>query len=195
MEKYFVSGKPTHPALPHIGLYNPVFDCFVITVDNEQLACQLKSVLSSRFGLYPMYLHTAVDYWTRNINNANCISWTAIGTKYINLLREFLVTSTPCCHQLVPAEEKHFDLINIVEEHHWAMFCLYWLTKIQRFKFNKPHYTQTDNNINYFLELSNLNYCVDLYQEEEKQILKLLYFSRDFAQAEREIEILGRVFQ
>ena len=138
MEKYFSSGLPEHPALPHIGLYNPVFDCFLITVSDENLAWQLKRLLSSRYGVYPMHLQTAKNYLSVEINNYNCTLWTADNAKSINLLRELFDTPVHICNNLISSESKNIS-IDIHDEKNWALLCLHWLTKIQRFKNLKPH--------------------------------------------------------
>lgn len=193
MEKYFSSGLPEHPALPHIGLYNPVFDCFLITVGNEELAWDLKFLLSSRYSLYPMYLNTADNYQEIEIGNHNCQLWTATNARSINLLREFFDTPIGVCNLLTPVVEENLN-IDLEVEKEWALLCLFWLTKISRFRLMQPHYTRADSNLNRFLEVSNLGYKVNLHQDEEKQILKLLYLGRDFTQVAKEIEVIGQVF-
>jgi hypothetical protein len=193
--KYFDWGYPGHPKLPQIGLYNPTFDCFILTVASESVARIVKAVISSRYTVYPVYLSTADNYTSNLIDNSNCENWSFSNTDQISLPSGFIDSPIYHAYKLTDSARTYKTIgWDITIEKQWALLIMFWVKKIEEFKLNKPCFIQADSDINRFLELDEVGYLGTLYQAQEKQILKTLYLGKNFNEVDSILLDIGKPF-
>lgn len=64
-------------SFPHFALYQPVNDCFMLTVDcDADRAREIKLLASARYSLFVVDLKTANNYDLNLIDNTCCHDWT-----------------------------------------------------------------------------------------------------------------------
>jgi hypothetical protein len=71
----FDIGAPKNHGGCHIGLYQPVLNCFLLTVNNIQHAQDIALISAGRYPLFMVNLVTADNYCENLIDNACCENW------------------------------------------------------------------------------------------------------------------------
>jgi hypothetical protein len=180
--KYFTYGYPDHLALPTYALYQPVLDCFLITVESPKVANQLQILLSSRYSLYTVCLNTADNYTHNLIDNTICENWTFSGRKQLP------VTQINKVDQIVYAD--HLELIDhnpgcdIDREKQWFFLCNFYLDFFNTFK------EYTSPSAQAVMEILP-NDCFGYWQHTiEQEVMEILYLGTDFEQADLRIQQL-----
>jgi hypothetical protein len=75
MIDYFDIGYPKKFGESHIGLYQPMIRCFLLTVCDIQQARDIILIAGARYPLYPVNLVTAANYSENLIDNYCCENW------------------------------------------------------------------------------------------------------------------------
>lgn len=131
--KFFEYGCPADSSLAHYGLYQPVLDRFVFTVDDLEIAQEIKLLMASRFGLYIFDLTQADNYQPNLIDNICCENWTVDNKKIIKITQSYREFSVLPVGKLVPVTEKS-DWTLLPEQEwmhtirHWTCFYL-WMQR------------------------------------------------------------------
>jgi hypothetical protein len=77
MQVPFDAGCIQDLSYPHFALYQPVNDCFMLTVDcDADRAREIKLLASARYSLFVVDLKTANNYDLNLIDNTCCHDWT-----------------------------------------------------------------------------------------------------------------------
>jgi len=73
--KPFDHGAPKNPGGCHIGLYQPILNRFLLTVNNIRDAQDIALIAASRYPLFLVNLVTADNYSENLIDNLCCQNW------------------------------------------------------------------------------------------------------------------------
>jgi len=68
-------GCPSKIGGAHIGLYQPIFDCFLLTLNDYLDAQEVMLIAASRYNLVAMDLTSATNYYPNIIDNICCEKW------------------------------------------------------------------------------------------------------------------------
>lgn len=130
-------GYPLNFGDPHFGLYNPVLDCFLITVRNLAGAREIQHLASSRYDLYLTDLVPAVNYAPNFIDNKCCHAWSMVNDQPLPLGDRQKLDIVLEVKKLVPVH--HSDL-DIEQEKIWLQVMLYWRSFVRWIKTDQIHY-------------------------------------------------------
>jgi hypothetical protein len=190
--KYYQSRN--NLTIPIYGLYEPVSDRFLIILQNENIAKQLKYILSSRYNLHICRVDVASNYKDTYINDNNCDKWTLSNREDINFSNPIMSPN------IVVKELRPADIVpqyNVLNEKVWCFFCKHWLYILNN-ETDWPDYrwlySKLDDYLNSFLNIKDTQFDNHHYKQKlslvKNDILKLLYLSRDFKSTELAIEKL-----
>ena len=78
-------GYPTKFGSTHLGLYQPVLGCFLLTLCDAQQAREIMLLASARYSLYLVDLTCAKNYQPNVIDNDCCQNWTISNKEDISI--------------------------------------------------------------------------------------------------------------
>jgi hypothetical protein len=177
--KYFTYGYPEHTALPVYGLYQPVIDCFLITVKSPMIASQLRMLLSSRYSLYTVCLNTAENYKHNLIDNAICENWTFRGRSKLLVDQFDKIDHIILADYLEPIN--YTANWNIDQEKQWCMLCKFYLSFFDAFRSKTD---TAEKMLSRILPGTGFN---NNQSTIEQQVLSLMYLGTDFDQTDQDI--------
>lgn len=122
--KYFFYGYPKNPRAPVYALYQPVFDCFLLVIDDLEVAQRIRAYAPSRYQVTIVRLDQAVNYTANLIDNEVCEHWSLQNKSAVNLFEN---DNQGCvvANQLVPATPT-IDW-DIVKEKRWLMMLTFYI--------------------------------------------------------------------
>ena len=121
--KTFDVGSPKNPGGCHIGLYQPMLNRFLLTVNDIRDAQDIALIAINRYPLFLVNLVTADNYKENLIDNLCCENWSLPGhqiapTKLINYAN-FVVDAEHLTEN--PSD------IDLSEEKQYLQLCCYYL--------------------------------------------------------------------
>jgi hypothetical protein len=123
-DKFFEYGYPDDPAKPHYGLYQPVLDRFVFTIDDLEIAKKIKDLMSSRFSLYIFDLTLAENHAHTLLDNTCCENWSIDNKQDIRLTHSYRDESILKPNMLIPVDRScDWDL---QAEKDWMQAIWHW---------------------------------------------------------------------
>jgi len=75
LKNYFDFGGPNLSESCHIGLYQPILDCFLLTLSSQKQAQDVVLIASSRYAVTTIDLTSAKNYSPHLIDNLCCENW------------------------------------------------------------------------------------------------------------------------
>lgn len=119
----FDYGVPASPGDCHIGLFQPMLNQFLLTVNSIQHARDIALIASGRYPLFMVNLETADNYCKNLIDNSCCENWTLpseqLAPTQIENYANFVVNAE---HLL----ERHNDF-DVSKEKQYLQVCWYYL--------------------------------------------------------------------
>lgn len=171
---YFRLGLPRDTQSPHLALYQPVLDRFLLVLDNLAVAREVRMLASGRYALHICDLRSARNYTPNLVDNTVCSQWSLSNPQDISVWRDFLgeITSVDLCQELGPVQ--NFDTST---EQQWLQILAFFTQVIQRAQRSQMWYTSQEWLSQVFDDRFN---CVfDRFQQSVQQIKQELYLSRD----------------
>jgi len=173
--KYFQWGYSTDSSGERYAVYQPLLNCFLIVVDTEHIAKQLKYLLSSRYTTAVVRIDRATNYTENLIDNSVCESWTLKNTNDIQTFTLYeSQPKTVCAETLILVDKKSLEW-NIDQEKQWIFLCLRWLYFFESLRWQYKYY-----DIDVFLKPlvgGQIKYYPDEFREE---VLTDLYLNTEF---------------
>ena len=175
----FDYGVPASPGDCHIGLYQPMLNQFLLTVNNIQHARDIVLIASGRYPLFMVNLEAADNYHKNLIDNACCENWTLPGEQIAPTRMENYANFVVNAEHLLPVQGLHNSALN--EEKHYLQVCLHYVKLLDQV---------TDRNIfgwrikKFMLDIFDLTdqEYNDMHagvQTLKKQIIAELYLCKD----------------
>ena len=119
--KYFDYGVKTDNS--HYALYQPVFDCFLLTLSDSQQAQEIKTLVSGRYDLFLIDLCRAKNYFPTLIDNSCCENWTIQDRMLVDIGKNIQSKDAVIpADQLVPANPRY----DPTQEKQWLQFLWHW---------------------------------------------------------------------
>lgn len=181
MPRHFDSGYPKNFGDPHFGLYQPVLDCFLLTVCDLAQAQEIKMLASSRYSLYVVDLVCAENYAIDLIDNSCCENWTLSNKEMIQVgaSHHIAVLKSDC---LVTTNTQDSDVTGEKLYLQEILYHVKYYFDMERFTNIKIH-DWIDGIIDY--DFADQDYI--FRKECIKKIKKILYLGVDLVQMEDEI--------
>jgi len=160
------------------GLWQPVLDRFLITVNDKDSALQIGLLASSKYKLLTCNLSSATNHNENLIDNLCCENWTLSNKRHINFTEldshgkiievENLISTDPL--------SKNPDNFNIEQEKNWLQFCKFFLDFLKNLKYYRQDGYMYDRFIKKIKSTPMLdNDYFDHIEQTEIFILKTLY--------------------
>lgn len=129
MNNYYDIGYPTMFGTCHIGLYQPVFDCFLLTLCNYSeaqvlgLAQEVMLIASSRYNLVAVDLTSAENYCPNIIDNECCENWSVPVDNSFSEIHYHTFLKLRSVQTLLPSNTKNIDIA--LEKEYLQTVCYY----------------------------------------------------------------------
>ncbi len=175
----FDHGVPISPGDCHIGLYQPMLNQFLLTVNNIQHARDIVLIASGRYPLFMVNLVTASNYRKNLIDNLCCENWALPSQQIAPTEMENYANFVVNARHLLPVVKS--DNSDLNEEKHYLQVCWHYLKLLDQV---------TDNNIfgwrinKFMLDIFDLqdqpyNEVYTHVQNLKKQTIAELYLCKD----------------
>jgi len=167
----------------HFGLYQPVLNCFLLCLTNQDEANAIKLLASARYSLYLIDLVSAENYSPTLIDNDVCENWSISNRIDIDINRPQVINNIVKAARLVntdivdPDTAKEKEYLQTVQQH--VKFCY----DIER-RFDRPIHNFVDNVLDISLSDPDQTEIKNLV----KQIKKTLYLGNDVTDIKKEIQ-------
>lgn len=183
---YFDFGY-ARPGRTQIGLWQPVTNCFLLCLDDIEIAREIKFICNSRYVLQPVFLETAHNWRPNLIDNHCCENWT-IDHKILNVGRIFSSGDASIIQQLVP--NKNIDS-DCTKEKQWLQTVLHWTRFLQFMRITFTSYPMQFELIKTYLpELDLSNRHDHTINDFGKQMYQCLVFETEQDIADKKIRNL-----
>jgi hypothetical protein len=121
----FDHGAPKNPGGCHIGLYQPILNRFLLTINHIRDAQDIVLIAASRYPLFLVNLVTADNYSENLIDNLCCENWS---------LPNQQIAPTKLAHYanfVVDAEHllENPSVLDLSEEKRYLQLCCYYLRR------------------------------------------------------------------
>lgn len=180
--KHFDIGYPKVFGRTHIGLYQPVLGCFLLTLCDLKQAQEIKLLASSRYSLYSIDLTTAKNYCPNIIDNDCCENWTLSNRKDIEVGSSWGTQKILCAEELVPCSTVDPD---IQKEKEHLQLIWYYVRYYLQLCLNDTHY-EINQFIHDVMGINDHNFqCVQSFIANAK---KTLYLGRDSNGVEQDMQ-------
>ena len=183
--KYFKLGQQQFSGQAVYGLYQQTLDCFLVIDDRLDLLKKLKYLLSSRYTTVIVCISSAENYSPTIIDNVVCDRWTLSNRTDFSFKDNFhngfsylpVIAVTHLVEKISPVDW------DTTKEKQWIQMCMFYLLFLET-QTNK-HYGELDVELSGYLPLDGLGDYLPL--ADMKQIMRILYFGKDFDSADQEI--------
>ena len=183
---YFRLGLPRDSNSPHLALYQPVLDRFLLVLDDLEIAQEVRLLANGRYVLHVCDLRTAVNYTANLIDNTVCQNWSLSNPQDILVWRDFLgqITAVESCCELGAVPEH-----DVGTEQQWLHILVFFARVIRRAQQSQMWYSSQAWLAEVFEDRFD---CVfDRFQQSVQQIKQELYLSRDNQRSlDRALEIV-----
>lgn len=186
-EKLFFWGYPGNSTEPHLGLWEPVANRFLLTLSSTKKARVIKMIASARYNLLVCDLRSADNYQENLLDNTCCESWTVNNKKAIVISKPYAHNQPIAVDNLVCVEPG--DQHDYVKEKSWLYLCYHWLTVLEKLK--DEDWYQQDRFIKKIFSTELQNQGPDYFDKialVENHILRTLYLGQDLDQINHDIE-------
>jgi hypothetical protein len=121
----FDHGAPKNPGGCHIGLYQPLLNQFLLTVNNIQDARDIALIAASRYPLFMVNLVTADNYRENLIDNLCCENW-ALPSRQIEPTKlQYYANFVVDAEHLIERP----STVDLSEEKQYLQLCCYYLRR------------------------------------------------------------------
>ena len=179
--KHFDIGYPTTFGSTHLGLYQPVLDCFLMTLSDRQQAQEIKLLASARYSLFIIDLQSSANYAPNMIDNECCENWTFTNKTDIDVGAPFSASKTIFAKELIKSNANDPD---IGYEKAYLQTILYYV-KLCLNLISSDHY-QIDKFINEVMDLEDSQY--QSIKNFVIQTKKILYTNKDLDVIEKNMQ-------
>jgi hypothetical protein len=170
----FDLGAPDNHGDCHIGLYQPMLNQFLLTVNNIQHARDITLIASGRYPLFMVNLVSASNYCENLIDNSCCENWALPSQQIAPTRMENYANFVVRAEHLL---ERHNDL-DVSEEKQYLQMCWYYVKLLDQV---------TTQNIfgwrikQFMLDIFDFqeNQHDTLVQNLRKQVIAELYLCKD----------------
>jgi hypothetical protein len=175
----FDIGAPVNHGGCHIGLYQPMLNQFLLTVNNIQHARDIALIASGRYPLFLVNLLTASNYCENLIDNLCCENWALPSEQLVPTQMENYANFVVNADHLLPVVGLHNPAL--ADEKHYLQVCWHYVKLLDQV---------TDRNIfgwrinKFMLDIFDLqdrqyNDVCACVQNLKKQIIAELYLCKD----------------
>jgi hypothetical protein len=178
MKNYFDIGYPENFGDTHIGLYQPVIGCFLLTLCNYQDAQEIMIVASSRYNLLAVDLTSAENYCPNLIDNECCENWSlpVEDSRHEIYYRDFLKLHTT---KTLIQSNTNIDSSDICLEKDYLQTVLHYLKYFNHelFEKNSGIAFPIKNFLKDVLDIHDTKF--DFFRSLKSEIMRELFFSHD----------------
>jgi hypothetical protein len=170
----------------HIGLYQPMLNRFLLTVNNIQHARDIALIVSGRYPVFMVNLVTADNYCENLIDNFCCENW--------KLPNEQIAPTNIVTYANVIVQALHLLPIatqsDLSEEKHYLQLCWHYLKSLDKIRDLNIHGWRITQFMSEIFDLrENQHDDVSTHvQNLKKQIIAELYLCRDTTSTVTSIE-------
>lgn len=174
-------GYPNRFGDPHFGLYQPVLDCFLLTLCDSRQAREVKLLASARYSLFVIDLTTAQNYTPNIIDNDCCHHWSLTNRDHVHVGQSDanrIITA----HQLEPISNIDPD---VGKEQQYLQIVWYYVKYFEKLEIlaNKQIHDWIDGVLD--TEFSDPDYAI--VKKCIKDIRYALWCGHDLNQIEKDI--------
>ena len=181
----FDFGVPERFGDCHIGLYQPMLNHFLLTVNNIQHARDIALIASGRYPLFLVNLTTANNYCENLIDNLCCENWTLPGKQIVPTEMSNYANFIVNAEHLVPVQQHHDS--ELPDEKHYLQVCWYYLNLLDSVATTNIRGQRIKD---FMLDIFDIqqNESDLIVQNLKKQIIAELYLCKDITVTKISIE-------